>query len=275
MPTAAGYFDFLRKIKSYDTPSFDWLQRTMDDTSLNRYIPTYGDHFKHARSGAYLLDYSQQKYLHFDEAASRILTGYKSSYLLKGGLEAGLGLWDKNDLEVYDRQVLPANLEFLATIPAKEIPQYLFECTYRVRNKNGEMKTVLQKSFFLHSTDNNLPTLVCGYLSDITNYKTDNSISYRIHKNMGHGIYHEMKDDLFFPAYEDRLLSKRETEVLQGFCYHYSIQQIADKLHISTNTVKNHMKNIKRKLMCEDASELYVYARAKGLLNYVRNPRSF
>jgi|GEM_PF-3622239 len=266
MDKPTGYFEFLKKIKSFETPPFDWLQMSMDDSSLNRYVPLYGDHFKHAKSGAYLLDYSEQRYLHFDQTASRTLTGHNSSYLLKGGLEAGLGLWDKNDLEVYDQQILPANLDFLESIPVEEIPKYLFECTYKVKNKDGELKTVLQKSFFLHSTDKKLPTLVCGYLFDITPYKTDNSIAYRIHKNIGNGMYHQVKDELFFPSYEDRFLSKREIEVLQGFSLHYSLQQIADKLHISTHTVKNHLKNIRRKVGCEDNAELYLYARSKGLL---------
>jgi DNA-binding CsgD family transcriptional regulator len=266
MNRPAGYFEFLKKIKSFETPPFDWLQMSLDDSSLNRYIPLYGDHFKYAKSGAYLLDYSEQRYLHFDETASRNLTGYNSSYLLKGGLDAGLGLWDKSDLEVYDQQVLPANLDFLASVPIEEIPKYLFECTYKVRNKYGELKTVLQKSFFLHSTDKKLPTLVCGYLFDITPYKTDSSVTYRVHKNIGSGVYHQVKDDLFFPAFADRILSKRETEILQGFSYHYSIQQIANKLHISAHTVKNHLKNIRRKTGCEDSAELYLYARSKGLL---------
>lgn len=266
MQKPTRYFEFLQKIKQEETPSFDWLKNTLDDNSLKQHIPVYGDHFKRAKAGAYLLDYSQQRYLHFDETACRTLTGYRSSYLLKGGLQAGLGLWDKNDLDVYDREVLPANLDFLSSIPVKEIPQYLFECTYRVRNKSGEMKTLLQQSFFLHTTDEKLPTLVCGYLYDLTPYKADNAITYRVHKNLGNGTYHQVKDDIFFPAFEDRILSKRETEVLQGFSYHYSIQQIADKLHISPYTVKNHLKSIRRKINCEDDSQLYLYARSQGLL---------
>lgn len=266
MLKTTGYFEFLQKIREVEAPSFDWLKNKLDDNSLKQYIPVYGDHFKHAKAGAYLLDYSQQNYLHFDEAACRNLTGRHSSYLLKGGLQAGLGLWDKNDLDVYDREVLPANLDFLSSIPAKDIPQYLFECTYRVRNKSGEMKTILQKSFFLHSTDKKLPTLVCGYLFDLTPYKTDNAITYRVHKNTGNGIYQQVKDDVFFPVFEDRILSKRETEILQGFSYHYSIQQIADRLHISPYTVKNHLKNIRRKINCDDDAQLYLYARSQGLL---------
>lgn len=266
MSKPTSYFDFLRKVKSHDTPSLDWLKRPLVDTAHNSHIPMYGNHFQYGNPSAYLLDYSRQQYLHFDEAASRSLTGYNSSYLLKGGLEAGLSLWDKADLDVYDQQVLPTNLNFLSSVPINEIPDYLFECTYRVKTKEGDIKTVLQKSFFLHSIDEKLPTLVCGYLFDITPYKTDNSVLYRIHKSVGNGIYHQVKDDLFFPAYEDRILSKRETEVLQGFCYHYSIKQIAEKLHISPYTVKNHLKNIRRKVDCSDDAELYIYARTKGLL---------
>lgn len=266
MQKLTGYFEFLQKIRQVESPSFDWLRNTLDDNALKQYIPMYGDHFRHARAGAYLLDYSQQRYLHFDEAACRTLTGYRSNYLLSGGLEAGLGLWDKNDLDVYDREVLPANLDFLSSVPVKEIPQYLFECTYRVRNKSGEIRTVLQKSFFLHSTNKKLPTLVCGYLFDLTSYKTDNAITYRVHKNTGNGIYHQVKDDIFFPAFEDRVLSKRETEILQGFSLHYTIQQIAARLNISPHTVKNHLKNIRRKINCEDNAQLYLYARSQGLL---------
>ncbi len=62
------------------------------------------------------------------------------------------------------------------------------------------------------------------------------------------------------------MLSDRETEVLKEVARGFSNKEIADKLHISINTVITHRKNITEKLGVKTVSALTVYALINNLI---------
>jgi DNA-binding NarL/FixJ family response regulator len=76
------------------------------------------------------------------------------------------------------------------------------------------------------------------------------------------------KDETASPAAEYILepLSLRELEVLRLAANGARDKQIAEKLHISPATVKNHMKNILEKLNVSNRTEAAMVARDRGIL---------
>ncbi len=74
-------------------------------------------------------------------------------------------------------------------------------------------------------------------------------------------------EDLFVP------LSPREMEILEHVTRGLSNKEIAYKLGISHQTVKNHMTAILRKLRVEDRTQAAVYALSRGWVR-LENPRS-
>ncbi|MEL6822263.1 MAG: response regulator transcription factor [Calditrichota bacterium] len=65
----------------------------------------------------------------------------------------------------------------------------------------------------------------------------------------------------------DSPLSKREHEILLLIAEGYSNQQIADKLFISLNTTKTHLKNIYQKLEVKRRTEALFRARELGIID--------
>ncbi len=61
-------------------------------------------------------------------------------------------------------------------------------------------------------------------------------------------------------------LSNRELDILKLIAYDLSSQEIADKLFISLNTVKTHLKNIYLKLEVDSRSKATIKAKEIGLL---------
>ncbi len=61
-------------------------------------------------------------------------------------------------------------------------------------------------------------------------------------------------------------LTERETEILQLITAEYSNDEIADKLVISINTVKTHVRNILKKLQASNRQEATQIASQQGLL---------
>lgn len=74
-------------------------------------------------------------------------------------------------------------------------------------------------------------------------------------------------DDLFVP------LSPREMEILEHVTHGLSNKEVAYKLGISHQTVKNHMTAILRKLRVDDRTQAAVYALSRGWVR-IENPRS-
>ena len=65
------------------------------------------------------------------------------------------------------------------------------------------------------------------------------------------------------PSYD---LSQREKEVLKLLADGYNYQEIADKIFISVDTVRHHIRNIYRKLHVHSQSEAVAKAIRKGLI---------
>jgi len=66
---------------------------------------------------------------------------------------------------------------------------------------------------------------------------------------------------------DEKLLSKRETEILRNLALGLTNQEIADKLFLSIHTVMTHRKKITRKLAIKTVSGLTVYALMNKLVD--------
>jgi DNA-binding NarL/FixJ family response regulator len=62
-------------------------------------------------------------------------------------------------------------------------------------------------------------------------------------------------------------LSEREIEVLEKIAAGSSNKEIADALGISTQTVKNHISSILRKLSLNDRTQAVIYALRRGWID--------
>ncbi len=85
------------------------------------------------------------------------------------------------------------------------------------------------------------------------------------------GFIKKLKETLAFCRQQNSLkesneLSERELDVLKLINNHLTNQQIADKLYISLNTVKSHVKNILLKLEVDKRSKAAGKARNSGLI---------
>jgi DNA-binding NarL/FixJ family response regulator len=66
---------------------------------------------------------------------------------------------------------------------------------------------------------------------------------------------------------ESSFLSEREKEIIQLISLEYTSSQIAEKLHISLNTVENHRKNIFQKLKVKNSAGMVMEASRLGYLS--------
>jgi len=69
------------------------------------------------------------------------------------------------------------------------------------------------------------------------------------------------------PAEEDRIITKREEEVLQHIADGCSTPEAAERLYISQKTVKNHLASIYQKLDARDRTQAVLQAVRMGIIH--------
>lgn len=69
------------------------------------------------------------------------------------------------------------------------------------------------------------------------------------------------------PAEEDRIITKREEEVLQHIADGCSTPEVAERLYISQKTVKNHLASIYQKLDARDRTQAVLQAVRMGIVH--------
>ncbi|MBB4043315.1 DNA-binding NarL/FixJ family response regulator [Bacteroides reticulotermitis] len=72
-------------------------------------------------------------------------------------------------------------------------------------------------------------------------------------------------------AFTDELLTAREMEVLHAIAEGFSTNEIAERLHVSDNTIESHRKRLMVKLNARNAVDLVMRAISKGIINPKKN----
>jgi len=78
--------------------------------------------------------------------------------------------------------------------------------------------------------------------------------------------YEQIVDEMELPEDLDVPLTPREFDVLRQLSFGLSNKEIAQALHISYETVKEHIQHILRKLDCTDRTQAAVWAVRQGLV---------
>lgn len=223
-----------------------------------------GNHLTHTAPLLYAIDYTTGRYLLFTNAIRGILNESPEAFL-EGGIPKLIDIYQKDDFKVYNEQVFTRNKEFLAAQPANEHHRYIFSYNFRVRHRNGSYVPIYQRGFYISSPATGQPLYSLGMVVDISPFKKDHLISHSIEQANPDGNT-LLQQHYYFPNEEDALLSSHERRILQYMSEGLSGKQIADRLHITENTVANHRKNLLRKTNTKNMAELVAFGCRSGLI---------
>jgi PAS domain S-box-containing protein len=210
----------------------------------------------------YIWDVQKMKYLHFSKNVLAF-TGYPADEFLTKGPRFTFSLVHPEDIFEYVERVQKAQIEFLRALPAGEHSQYRFDSSFRFRRADGTYIHVLVQETIMQVDQAGNPLLSVGTVSDVSHLKKDNTITLaisRFHDKTGFStVAHS------FNCGEDPL-SAREKEVLRLIAAGCTTQEIADRLCISTHTVKNHRRHMVEKMNVKNLAELIRSVVSNGLI---------
>lgn len=250
-----SYLEFLNAIADYNE------KITVD---LKQSFGAHLNHFKIPLKQfpvVHIIDFTRKNYL-FVHKRCKHITGYSSNYFLEGGIDAYTSKWSELDFDLYNKKIFPENLKFLNKQNPEEISDIIFSHSYTFKKPNGQEAKLLERISFIMDSSGSIPLGAVGSLIDITHFKNDDSIVHTIEvvgKKHNYGLRKLLHKKIYFKDQSLMQLSGRETEILKWIFQGLASKQIADKLHITLNTVNNHRKNMLRKTNCSNIFELIAY----------------
>lgn len=218
--------------------------------------------FFHTVPMVYLLDYTTGNYLNMSRSAEAIL-GFNSKYFTEGGLNFTIDLYQRDHLKLFDFQIFPDRLKVLKMIPPEQHKDYLFSYNLSIKNQKGEYMNFLQRNTFIKSDKNGNPLLSLGLVINIEHYSQKRPVIQMVEK-INNNSLHELPEVVFKKSYYfdemDRLISKREKEILLWMAEGLTSKEIAAKLFISEGTVITHRKHMLQKTGTLNVAALIAFA---------------
>lgn len=191
----------------------------------------------------YILDYRSQKFETM--VNSEQVIGQSRDNFLLGGLPASLRNLHAEDFKLFSEKLFPEILNFFANIPAQDYNEYRITYNYRYRRRDDSYLHLQQHTVFTDFNQYHLPARSFSIISDISACKKDHSLHLIVTK------LKEGNDEIVFNKKfnieKPELLTSREKEILRLTMRGYTGKEIADKLFISLNTVRNHKSNMMEK----------------------------
>lgn len=218
---------------------------------------------KNQMSYSYILSYRESRYIKMTDS----FAGYKAECFTKRGVDHACEIIHPCHLDLFNCEIFPDRLKILKGIAPDEHNEYIFSSTILIKDRRGNHRKFLQKNCFMSDEMAN-PLFSMGILIDITDFHTDNRVVQTVHKmnTEGQQVHLEQYRKVYFLSDEEKLLSKRELQVLALMSEGFSTKMISDKLYIAEGTVKRHKQNMQDKTGTSNGMALISYGFGNGLI---------
>lgn len=173
------------------------------------------------------------------------INGNSKEDFIIGMLPGSLRNYHPDDFKIFSEKILPEILKFFASLPANDKNNYRISYNYRHKMEDNSFIHLQQHIIYSGFNQNNLSGGNLSSITDLTDLKHDNSITLVITK-----IQQEKEEVILQKKISNEhlsLLTYREKEIIMLAKKGYSSKEIASKLLISQNTVRNHKKHMMEK----------------------------
>lgn len=240
-------------IKQHSLEAIIGINQEIGQFVLNNKVKSLFGYFPF---GYYLVDYSTLKFEFMNNSES--VLGYAMDDFLMGGLPASLNNLHPDDFSIFSERLFPEIIKFFYGLKSEDRGCYRVSYNYRYKRKDKTYIHLQQHSTFTDFNRFNLPVRNFSIISVISASKRDNTLVLTITR------IHEGRETLVmqkrFNHEKPSIFTEREREILHLAMKGYTGKEIAEKLFISLNTVRNHKKNMMEKTNTPNIASLIDYA---------------
>lgn len=153
--------------------------------------------------------------------------------------------------------------EFWGQLPPEKVFKYKSRYDYRMRKANGEYVRLLQQIVCIHSDGEGAVLRTFCVYTDISHLKKSNTMTLSFIGLDGEPSFINVRPQEALPT-ENKVLTRREREILQLLAQGLSSKEIGEKLYISIRTVDTHRKNMLAKTKSTKTLDLVMHALEMG-----------
>lgn len=197
----------------------------------------------------------------FISGNSTALFGFSEQELRGKSFNNYPGLVHPEDREAYNRLIHKVE-EYTKSMSASEMQLYRFVMQYRVRRGNGSYFHLHDEKMFYLNSRGVLESL--SLFRDLSTEKPFSRVQLELFKVYELGY---RKISTYVPSLNEQVLTSREMEIVDLIREGLSSKEIADRLYISVNTVRNHRSNLFRKTNARNMVDLLNSAAYAAMLN--------
>lgn len=232
-----------------------------DRSSLNSYMEAVKAFTRISYQSIYLIDYESKSFEYVSDNPL-FLCGHSAEEVQKMGYAFYFNYVIKEDLDLLLR-INGIGFEFYEQIPITERKEYTI--SYDFHLKNNDNKTILINHkltpLFLNS-EGKLWKAMC-VVSLSSEQKSGN---IKVYKQGENTIYEFDLEGNFWKKTEKIVLTEREKEILQLSTSGFTINNMAEKLFVSPDTIKFHRKKLFEKLNVSNISEAIAFVTINKLI---------
>ncbi|MFF5382533.1 response regulator transcription factor [Pedobacter suwonensis] len=212
---------------------------SQDILQLDNYLEAISAFEKLTYQSLYVIDYAEMKF-EYVSSNPLFLCGHSVAEVMALGYDFYMNNVPENDLHLLNL-INESGFDFFEKIPFKEKKLYSITYDFHLLNKGGKTTLINHKltPLFLNAAGK-MWKAVC--VVSISSSKTEGNAA--IHK---HGSDQIWKLDVAKQVWSKQLkpkLSDREIEVLRLYAQGLTINQIADKIFVSPDTIKYYRRKI-------------------------------
>ncbi len=255
----SSYFDFLKHSQNRLGIQLSEMKKMMErfnrKSLTNDFLPSI----------SYFNDYIENSNYFRPSNTSHFL-GYTMDFLKKQDALFLSKIRHREDMKIFDEQIFPYQMAFLATHKQEKDIEYIFTTNFRIKNQNNSWSTVIQRTIYLFKDCYRMPIASINSLTDFTSFKNDSKINLVIEsQEIGHEKM-AIENKCYYPQNTKDILSKREIDVLKLASQGMGSKEIADQLNISVYTINNHRRNMLMRSKCKNILQLVDMAAKNGVL---------
>lgn len=209
----------------------------------------------------YIIDY-QKKGFEYVSENPLFLCGLTSEEIREMGYAFYFKYVIESDLNLLVK-INTIGFDFYENIPLKERKEYTISYDFHIRNQEGKTILINHKLTPMFLTNNGQIWKAICIVSLSAEKKAGN---IKIYKKGYNKIHRYDLDDACWKVDEKIKLSIREKEILQLSTRGYTINEIAETIFVSADTVKFHRRKLFEKLEITNISEAIVYATNNNLI---------
>ncbi|MFD2522754.1 response regulator transcription factor [Emticicia soli] len=248
--TSITFLEYLDKIKNPDEAQYNYAEQIKEVKIVNNFISKF--------SGVvFVADFQTGTYPFMGEGIKDVL-GHPLEAIQEGGMN--FIAYYLQVPKLIDNKCMEEQFKLYSNLKDKPLADIRFKMNAPITDGERKTRYFSQHIKFILKSNDGHPLGFYGYCTKVPiaeEKKVTQHIEFLNKENNEWQVYSSL--EFYLEVDENKLLSKREIEILKWISEGLSSEAIATKLYISVHTVRTHRKNMLKRTNSTNSADLIRY----------------